>query len=174
MVSQSNSAAEPNTSLLSFDKLWLPIVNGLDAKPTTTGRTTKSRTKQVQVEVAKHTTVHDIKCDIYDELRISPKSQEMYLNGRKLDENDTMESIGLLIGDHLNMVELEDVDDFVVDEVEGFGGSVLVGRKCESGEVAALMIACVACTFSNEPMAVVCEMCETVSWGEEGCADCSR
>lgn len=82
--------------------------------------------------MSKTTTVHNIKCDVYEELRITPRSQEMYLNGRKLADDETMEAIGLLIGDHLNMVELHDVDDFGVDGAEGFGGSVLVGRKGES------------------------------------------
>lgn len=117
--------------LSNFDKVWLPVVNGLDAKPTATGRTSKSRSKQVQVEVSKSTTVHDIKCDVYEELRITPKSQQLYLNGKKLNDEDTMESIGLLVGDHLNLEELEGMDDFGVSGLEGFGGSVLVGRKSE-------------------------------------------
>ncbi|KAL1405904.1 hypothetical protein Q8F55_007584 [Vanrija albida] len=144
--------------LSDFEVMELTIVVGMDTAPTPTStwlstRSSTRRTmknKQVQLDVTKKMNVKDIKVELYSKLSIGPLFQQLYYKGRELASDETVESIGLLQGDHLNVVEIVEVDDFEEAANEGFGGTALVGR-----------VSCPACTYSNEPGAEKCSVCET-------------
>lgn len=113
--------------------------------------------------MTKTTTVKDIKLHALAVWKISPVSQTLFLKGRELKTEDTIESMGLVEGDHLNVIEVleVDIDD---DEGAGFGGTALVGRigeyigvgKWTSADIAA----CPTCTFENAAGATSCDMCD--------------
>ncbi|WOO83634.1 Ubiquitin carboxyl-terminal hydrolase 48 [Vanrija pseudolonga] len=144
--------------LSNFEEMQLTIVMGLDTVPTATKSASSTRSrrigttrnKQTQLDVKKNTSVKDIKVELYPILGVGPLHQQLYYRGRELASDETVESIGLLAGDHLNVVEIVEVEDFEAAGEEGFGGTALVGR-----------LACPACTYSNEPDAEMCIVCET-------------
>lgn len=82
----------------------------------------------------------------------SPISQTIRHGGRILDSDETMESAGVLAKDTLFCEIVEEVEVIEVDVDEGFGGTALLGG-----------ISCPHCTYTNNPSAVDCGMCELVS-----------
>lgn len=126
--------------LSNFEEMQLTIVMGLDTAPkaTTAASSTRSRrlgttrNKQTQLNVTKQTSVKDIKLELYPVLGVGPLHQQLYYQGRELGSDETVGSIGLLAGDHLNVVEIVEVEDFeAAAGEEGFGGTALVGRLGE-------------------------------------------
>jgi hypothetical protein len=114
-----------------------------------TRRSIRSKSKSVNVTIKKTMTIKDLKVEILHVTRISPISQELYYRDRPLELNETMESLGVLAKDEIRCVELEEKEmDEVGVGVEGFGGTVLVGR-----------ISCPDCTYVNAPGVVACDMC---------------
>lgn len=108
-------------------RIKVKVVNGKDTMPAERSGMSRTRAKTSEVDVGKDTTIKDVKLDILHMFKISPISQNIYYNGRELDSSETIGSIGLLVGDHLNLVEVLELDDEVEDGA-GFGGTALVGR----------------------------------------------
>lgn len=122
------------TRLLDFESMWLPIVQGKDTVPAESKnkRRASARSKQMYVDVEKGTAIKDIRLHIYEQWKISPLSQRLFLRGNEVDASDTVESLRIVEGDWLCLEEIEEADDFGPEGgTEGFGGTALIGRKGE-------------------------------------------
>lgn len=120
--------------------MWLPITIGETSVPSdndgskrrTIPRSVKD--KEAQIKVTKDMTVKELRWELYEMFKVSPMSQRLLFRGRELDASETVGSMGVLMGDHLNLIEVVEVDcdaDIVMAGDEGFGGTALAGQKCE-------------------------------------------
>lgn len=134
--------ADPSFS--DWKEMWLPVAVGENTAPSNNDGTRRrapprgKRGKEAQILVTKRTSVMDIQLELYEMLKIPPFSQRLLLQGRELDRQETIGGIGVLMGDHFNLIEVVEIhdDDFeMLVEDEGFGGTALVGQKCECARV---------------------------------------
>lgn len=133
-VSKATCAECQHARLMNFESLWLPIVQGKSAVPAENmgKRRTSSRSKQMYVQVEKDTAIKDVRLHIYEQWKISPLSQRLFLRGSEVEASDTVESLRIAEGDFLALEEIEEANDFGPDGgTEGFGGTALIGRKGE-------------------------------------------
>lgn len=121
--------------------MWLPIVVGENEVPDDNDGSRRRtlprgrKGKEAQLKVEKGTTIKHIRLELYEMFKVSPLSQRLLFKGRELSSDETIGGIGVLLGDHINLVEVVEVDDFEIGGGhgdEGFGGTALVGQKCES------------------------------------------
>jgi hypothetical protein len=122
--------------------MWLTIVKGRASLPdgaAGTNRRSSTRSKEWALLIKKNTTVKFIRTELYALTKVSPMRQRLFLRDKELDVDDTIESMGLLKGDHLALEEVTEVVDLVDvdDDEEGFGGTALIGRtgECDSEEL---------------------------------------
>lgn len=119
--------------------MWLPITIGETTVPSDSDGSRRrtlprgAKGKEAQIKVTKETTVKHIRMELYELFKVSPMSQRLLFKGRELDADETVGSVGVLMGDYLNLIEVHEIDDDndVVMGDEGFGGTALVGQKCE-------------------------------------------
>ncbi|BEI93443.1 uncharacterized protein CcaverHIS019_0510710 [Cutaneotrichosporon cavernicola] len=139
-----------------WKELWLPIAVGENAAPSNNDGTKRRapprgrRGKEAQILVTKNMSVMEVQMELYEMFKIPPLSQRLLFQGRDLDRQETIGGIGILLGDHFNLIEVVEVEDdfeMVVGD-EGFGGTALVGQK-----------SCEHCTMFNDPGAAECQMC---------------
>jgi len=161
-------------------------------------RNGKSRIQKRRFMIKKSTMVKEIKMMVYEELDIPPVFQTLFLNGHELaDGSATVTEIGLLLNDTFDLRQdqetdqMSDFEDFQkprVNEVEGFGGTLLGGfttgtEGSDADELAPSLggsgtdgkgmeyppssspthypgtKACPACTFDNSSLDKNCQMC---------------
>ncbi|GMK59688.1 hypothetical protein CspeluHIS016_0802940 [Cutaneotrichosporon spelunceum] len=121
----------------NWKQMWLPIVVGENVAPSNSDGTKRRapprgrRGKEAQILVTKNMSIMDVQLELYDMFKIPPFSQQLLFQGRELDRQETIGGIGVLIGDHLNLIEVIEVDDDIemVAGDEGFGGTALVGQN---------------------------------------------
>lgn len=102
----------------------------------TTG--TRGRAKDIQVAVTKETTIKELRVEILNITRISPLSQELMYEGKKLDEaGATMHDVGMTRNGRIALREIIELDD--MDEEgrgrEGFHGTALMGGHAGHDDV---------------------------------------
>ncbi|KAI4525001.1 hypothetical protein K525DRAFT_261907 [Schizophyllum commune Loenen D] len=163
-------------------------VGGSDkAKPTTTKKTYGSRQskrlrsvkeqgERRKMSVTKQTSIMALKIMIQSELSIPTICQRLFYQGKELDDNKaTMESLGILANDTIDLREEQEKDSFSDtedgeraakrqrSEERGFGGTLLGASVIPSSELPTPppdMKSCPHCTFFNVREAEVCETCD--------------
>ncbi len=128
-----------NSSFSDWKEMWLPIVVGENTAPINNDGPRRrppprgKRGKEAQILVEKRTTIMDVQLQLYDLFKIAPFSQRLFFQGRELNREETIGGISVLMGDHFNLIEVVEVDDDfeIAAHDEGFGGTALVGQKCE-------------------------------------------
>lgn len=135
--------------LADFESATIHVVLAADSTPpigaSITRRSTRSKAKQIDIEVRKTSSIKDIKVEVrllvdFADRQIcglwgiSPICQRLYHHERELESTDTIADLVVLAGDTLRCIELEEKDD--MDDVnpagEGFGGTALVSPIRES------------------------------------------
>ncbi|KAF8969843.1 hypothetical protein BDZ97DRAFT_1956803 [Flammula alnicola] len=145
----------------------------------------KDHNEQRRFTVTKSTTVKDLKIMANEEFSIPTICQRLFYQGQELDDNAaTVGSLQLLANDVVYLREAEEIHEIHDSDSEegplskrrreeglGFGGTLLGNvdsswsSSPEPPPSSSLPIAekpCLACTFSNAPQALSCEMCDTL------------
>ncbi|KAH9483698.1 Ubiquitin carboxyl-terminal hydrolase 48 [Psilocybe cubensis] len=143
-------------------------------------RQMKEQGQRRRVQVSKATTVKELKMMANEEFSIPTICQRLFYQGRELEDNaETVAILKISPNDIIDLKEQTEILEITSDSDEppskkrregrGFGGTLLgcVGSSSPErtpGPTFTNLVEekpCLACTFSNGPDAVSCEMCET-------------
>ncbi|KAG9318845.1 hypothetical protein JVU11DRAFT_949 [Chiua virens] len=143
----------------------------------------RDRQEYTQLRISKSTTVKDIKIQLHTSLKIPTICQRLFYKDQELLDNTvTVESLGILMNDTLDLREEAENEDNLLNspdgraskrrkEEKGFGGTLLAtstsyaslsadtGTSSE-GEGHEPAKPCPACTFANPVDSLVCTMCK--------------
>ncbi|KAF8637340.1 hypothetical protein AX17_002841 [Amanita inopinata Kibby_2008] len=134
-------------------------------------RQRKQNGERRRITVSKSTTIKEIKVQIQDDWGISTICQRLFYQGAELlDSASTVESLGIVANDVLELREVNEVHDLDSDaedvlnntEGEGFSGTLLSG-SLDSQQLtpASSYKACPTCTFHNPVHVLACTICDT-------------
>jgi len=164
-----------------------------ESGPRTTGGTRQSkrirqgrdRRENMRLSISKSTTVKDIKIQLHESFKIPTICQRLFYKGQELQDNTvTVESLGILMNDTLDLKEEAENEDSLSNsqegratkrrkEEKGFGGTLLAatasyaslsadtGTSSEGeGHEPTTAKPCPACTYLNPPDKLFCDICE--------------
>ncbi|KAI6138857.1 hypothetical protein EDD17DRAFT_1782678 [Pisolithus thermaeus] len=138
----------------------------------------RARRENARLTVSKSTTVKDMKIMIQDVLKIPMICQRLFYKNEELEDNTTtVESLGILMNDTLDL--REEGEEGESDggprkrraEEKGFGGTLLAtssftglswdaGTSSEGEPLHEATRACPTCTYDNPPENDMCDVCQ--------------
>ncbi|KII88369.1 hypothetical protein PLICRDRAFT_92113 [Plicaturopsis crispa FD-325 SS-3] len=132
-------------------------------------RENKRQSRRKCMSIQKGTSIKDIKLFVQAQCDIATICQRVFYRGKELEDNSaTVESIGILADDLVDIREEQEVDEIPSDiddgppikkkreEEKGFGGTVLGGAKIQTQKEKS----CRVCTLVNPVAALTCEACD--------------
>lgn len=137
----------------------------------------RARRENARLTVSKSTTIKDMKIMIQDVLKIPMICQRLFYKNEELEDNSTtVESLGILMNDTLDLREEGEEGDSDGGprkrraEEKGFGGTLLAtssftslswdaGTSSEGEPLHEATRACPTCTYDNPPENNACDVC---------------
>ncbi|KAI6118845.1 hypothetical protein EV401DRAFT_2057534 [Pisolithus croceorrhizus] len=174
---EQNSASRSGESC-KLESTSLGLRSSMGLRQSKRIRQGRARRENARLTVSKSTTVKDMKIMIQDVLKIPMICQRLFYKNEELEDNTTtVESLGILMNDTLDL--REEGEEGESDggprkrraEEKGFGGTLLAtssftslswdaGTSSEGEPLHEATRACPTCTYDNPPENDMCDVCQ--------------